>query len=154
MFSFYNKSNSLNNDESKLSSKDIQVNLKASLNNNLERSECVDNDSKDFSNIKDIRSLTNNDIFSKTKVNSTSSFNDLQKARQDLIGEIQAIIEYDKNAKEASDRLAQITWQGIKNEELAHVGELLALIDYLDETQRQYVEKGVKEFNEIMKNKQ
>ena len=38
MFSFYNKSNSLNNDESKLSSKDIQVNLKASLNNNLEQS--------------------------------------------------------------------------------------------------------------------
>lgn len=87
-------------------------------------------------------------LFANSFSNETGDFDTLQKARQDLVGELQAIIEYDNHIRSTSDRLARETWENIKNEELAHVGELLALLNYLDPTQQQYVEKGVKEFNE------
>ena len=77
---------------------------------------------------------------------SIMSFDTLQKARQDLIGEIQAVIEYDAHLRSANDRLARQTWQSIKSEELVHIGELLALLNYLDPEQNQYVQKGIKEF--------
>ncbi len=80
---------------------------------------------------------------------SVMSFDTLQKARQDLIGEIQAVIEYDAHIRSSSDSVARQTWQSIKNEELVHVGELLALINYLDSEQKKYVEKGIKEFYEL-----
>lgn len=78
-------------------------------------------------------------------------FDTLQKARRDLIGEIQAIIEYDEHLHSTNDRLARETWRNIKNEELAHVGELLGLIDYLDPDQKQFVQKGLAEFMERTK---
>lgn len=87
-----------------------------------------------------------------SRVNANAvNFEELQKARQDLIGEIQAIIEYDNHIKTASDKFAQQTWTNIKHEEMVHVGELLALIDYLDNSQRQYVEKGLSEFAERLR---
>lgn len=79
------------------------------------------------------------------------SFDTLQKARQDLIGEIQAVIEYDGHIHTSSDRLARKTWQHIKNEELVHIGELLALVNYLDPDQKEFVEKGFREFYEHQK---
>ena len=82
---------------------------------------------------------------------SVMSFDTLQKARQDLIGEIQAVIEYDAHMHSTNDRLARQTWQSIKNEELVHIGELLALLNYLDPEQNQYVQKGIKEFYERQK---
>lgn len=82
---------------------------------------------------------------------SIMSFDTLQKARQDLIGEIQAVIEYDAHIHSSNDRLARQTWQNIKNEELVHVGELLGLINYLDPDQKQYVQKGLSEFYERQK---
>ena len=79
------------------------------------------------------------------------NFDTLQKARQDLIGEIQAVIEYDAHIHSTSDRVARQTWQHIKNEELVHVGELLGLISYLDPDQKQFVQKGLNEFFESQK---
>ena len=79
---------------------------------------------------------------------SIMSFDTLQKARQDLIGEIQAVIEYDAHIHSTNDRLARQTWQNIKNEELVHVGELLGLLNYLDPEQKQFVQKGLSEFYE------
>ena len=78
-------------------------------------------------------------------------FNTLQKARKDLIGEIQAVIDYDAHIQSSSDNLARQTWQSIKNEELVHVGELLSLINYLDPDQEYYVKKGMEEFFEFQK---
>lgn len=77
-------------------------------------------------------------------------FETLQKARRDLIGEIQAVIEYDEHIHTTNNQTAIKTWESIKNEELVHVGELLGLINYLDESQRQYVLKGLAEFNDII----
>ena len=90
-----------------------------------------------------------NETNSNTMFNSNMSndFDTLQKARQDLIGEIQAVIEYDNHIHTTNNRLADETWIDIKNEELVHVGELLALIDYLDSSQRKYIQKGIMEFN-------
>ena len=74
------------------------------------------------------------------------SFDTLQKARKDLIGEIQAVIEYDAHIHSTNDAKARQIWQSIKTEELVHVGELLALINYLDTEQAQFVQKGWQEF--------
>lgn len=81
--------------------------------------------------------------------NYVMNFETLQKARQDLIGEIQAVIEYDAHLHSTNDRLAKETWQSIKNEELVHIGELLGLLNYLDPEQNQYVQKGLAEFNQF-----
>ena len=78
-------------------------------------------------------------------------FDTLQKARQDLIGEIQAVMEYDAHINTTNNRVAQETWKNIKNEELTHVGELLGLLNYLDPSQKQYVQKGFAEFMERLK---
>ena len=79
------------------------------------------------------------------------SFDTLQKARQDLIGEIQAVIEYDAHIRSTNDKMAIETWQHIKEEELTHIGELLALLNYLDPNQKQFVQKGFSDFYEHQK---
>ena len=83
--------------------------------------------------------------------NSVMNFDVLQKARQDLIGEIQAVIEYDAHLHSTNDRLAKETWESIKNEELVHIGELLALLNYLDSSQKPFVQKGLMEVADRMK---
>ncbi len=102
-------------------------------------------------------SLTNeeNKVNVNLKVNASAiNFEELQKARQDLVGEILAIIDYDKHINNATNNLAKATWVDIKNEELVHVGELLALIDYLDSSQKKFIEKGFNEFLSRLKNGQ
>ena len=87
-----------------------------------------------------------------TKSLSMEDFETLQKARQDLLGEIQAIIEYDNHIHTTTNKFAIKTWEDIKNEELNHVGKLIGLINYLDPSQKQYVVSGFSEFNDL-KNK-
>lgn len=82
---------------------------------------------------------------------SSGDFATLQKARNDLIGEISAVVQYDEHIHNSQDKSARMTWTDIKNEELVHVGELLALINHLDPSQKQFVQKGIEEFNERMK---
>ena len=84
--------------------------------------------------------------------NNTNKFETIQMARKDLIGEIQAIIDYDNHIHLSENTLAKQTWENIKNEELNHVGELLGLLMYLDPTQKIYVETGLKEFNDRLTN--
>lgn len=90
-----------------------------------------------------------------TKSNNlrVGDFETLQNARKDLIGEIDAIIQYDNHLHNTDNELAKSTWENIRNEELVHVGELLGLLNYLAPYQREFVEEGVKEFNERL-NKQ
>ena len=56
-------------------------------------------------------------------------------------------MEYDQHIHNTSNGLAKITCENIISEELTHIGELLSLIDYLDPTQKQYIEQGMKEFS-------
>ena len=92
--------------------------------------------------------FNSNNNFQNNITSSMMNFDTLQKARQDLIGEIQAVIEYDAHIHTTTVPLAREAFLHIKNEELVHVGELLALINYLDPSQKQYVEKGFSEFYE------
>ena len=84
------------------------------------------------------------------KNNELNNFETIQKARKDLIGEIQAIIDYDNHIHSTSDNVAKNTWEKIKLEELNHVGELLGLLDFLDNNQTKYVQDGINEFHQIL----
>lgn len=95
--------------------------------------------------------MFNSNNYTSELTTSIMNFDTLQKARQDLIGEIQAVIEYDAHLHSTNDRLARQVWQSIKNEELVHIGELLGLLNYLDPDQKQYVQKGLAEFYELQK---
>lgn len=79
---------------------------------------------------------------------ASSEFANIQKAREDLIDEINAIIQYDDHIYSTSNEVAKQTWIDIRDEEVVHVGELLALLNYLDPSQKQFVEEGIKEFSE------
>lgn len=80
--------------------------------------------------------------------NAVMDFDTLQNARKDLIGEIEAIIQYDDHLHKTNVELAKETWINIRNEELVHVGELLGLLCYLAPYQKQLIEQGLKEFDE------
>lgn len=80
-------------------------------------------------------------------------FETLQNARKDLIGELEAIIQYDDHLHKTNVDAAKSTWIDIRNEELVHVGELLGLLMYLAPYQKQYFEQGLKEFDERINKK-
>ena len=99
-------------------------------------------------------SFVNKNSSEKVETNMVETdFDALQKARKDLIGEIEAIMEYDNHIHTTRNELAKKTWEHIKEEELHHVGELLGLLKYLDVNQVQHVLNGMKEFEELEKNK-
>ncbi|MDD6994685.1 MAG: hypothetical protein SPH68_00015 [Candidatus Borkfalkiaceae bacterium] len=80
-------------------------------------------------------------------------FETLQNARKDLIGELEAIIQYDDHLHKTNVDVAKSTWINIRNEEIVHVGELLGLLLYLAPYQKQYIEQGLKEFDERVNKK-
>ena len=87
----------------------------------------------------------------RTVASDINEFETLQNARRDLIGELDAIIQYDDHLHNTNIEVAKATWENIRNEELMHVGELLGLLFYLAPYQKQYVEQGLKEFNDRLK---
>ncbi len=74
------------------------------------------------------------------------NFDDIQKARKDLMGELEAIIDYDNHIHSSTNQVAKDTLTHIMHEEMHHVGELLALLNYLCPEQKQYVQMGIDEF--------
>lgn len=85
--------------------------------------------------------------------NDMQTFKTIQKARTDLVGEINAIIEYEDHISSTNNMIAKQTWSIIVQDELSHVGELLALLNYLDPTQKEYVLQGYQSFQDRLKNK-
>ena len=85
--------------------------------------------------------------------NAVNTFETLQNARKDLVGEIDAIIQYDDHLHKTDNELARATWENIRNEELTHVGELLGLLYYLAPYQKAFVEQGLNEFEDRVNNK-
>ena len=77
-----------------------------------------------------------------------NDFRTIQNAREDLIGELDAIMQYANHLRQTNTLSAQITTRSIMEEEEIHVGELLALLYRLDPTFKAQVEKGMKEFND------
>ena len=70
----------------------------------------------------------------------------VQDARLDLIGELEAIIQYDNHIHEATNESLKETWKYIRDGELMHVGELLAALFYLAPYQKKLVELGFNRF--------
>ena len=81
-----------------------------------------------------------------------NNFATLQKVRKDLVGELDAIIQYEDHIQTSNNTLAVKTWEDIRNEELVHVGELCALMEYLSPNDKKYIDIGIREFNERLNN--
>ena len=83
--------------------------------------------------------------------NSTQDWNDrfvtIQNAREDIIGELEAIIMYEKHLIQTKDIKAQETIRDIVKEEKLHVGQLFGLLFSLDNESKTRFEKGIEEFN-------
>lgn len=76
-----------------------------------------------------------------------NSFITLQNAREDVIGEIEAIIQYENHFEQTTDNIARTTISDIAKEEKNHVGQLFGLIFMLDPEFKEMFEKGLNEFN-------
>lgn len=76
-----------------------------------------------------------------------SNFSTLGDIRRDMVEEIEAIIQYDEHIQRTSDVATRRMLEEIRNEELVHLGNLLALSNYLYPNQKQYIEQGIREFN-------
>lgn len=70
-----------------------------------------------------------------------------QNARADIIGELEAIIQYQAHFDETTDESARETIADIMKEEKLHVGQLFGLLFSLDEEAKTQFEKGLHEFN-------
>lgn len=92
---------------------------------------------------------TYNEMNNNTLSNIKGDFQTIQQVRKDLIGEIDAIIQYGQHMHDSTNPTAKRIWRSIQAEEMVHVGELLALLNYLDPTQTAYVKQGYEEFNDI-----
>ena len=75
-------------------------------------------------------------------------FRTIQNAREDLVGEIDAIIQYSNHLRATDNRAAQLTTRDIIHEEMVHVGELMSLLFRLDPDFKKYYDEGVNEFND------
>lgn len=75
-------------------------------------------------------------------------FRTIQNAREDLVGELDAIIQYSAHLRATDNLAAQVTTRSIMQEEMVHVGELMALLFRLDPEFKKQFDKGVEEFND------
>jgi len=82
-----------------------------------------------------------------TKTNTMdSNFATTIAVLNDLKGELDAIIEYDKHINNSSNAVAITTWKHIRDEEIHHVGELLGLLNYLSPNFKMHSFAGKQEF--------
>ena len=78
--------------------------------------------------------------------NSTNTYTTVQNARLDIIGELDAIIQYETHLMQTNNTAAQKTIKDIVDEEKVHVGQLFGLLFMLDPDSKTFFEKGLKEF--------
>lgn len=70
----------------------------------------------------------------------------IQNVRADIIGELDAIIQYDNHLDVTEDTAAKQTIADIINEEKMHVGQLFGLLFHLDPASKTQFELGYQEF--------
>lgn len=69
-----------------------------------------------------------------------------QNTRLDIIGELDAIIQYEAHLNSNADPVYRNTLQDIVNEEKVHVGQLFRLLFMLNPASKDFFEKGLNEF--------
>ena len=74
----------------------------------------------------------------------------IQAIRTDIVGELEAIFLYDAHAQAADDPVVKEVLADIRDEEKAHVGELYALLKYLDASEAEHLASGESEVREMM----
>ena len=73
----------------------------------------------------------------------------LEAIRTDIVGELQAVSQYERHAAETNNPKAKKLWQSIANEERIHTGELFALLFELDPITLEKFKQGQNEANEM-----
>lgn len=74
----------------------------------------------------------------------------IQAIRMDIAGELEAIYVYDAHIQATDDEFAKKVLADIRDEEKAHVGELMTLLRYLDPKEAELFEEGEQEVREMM----
>ena len=70
----------------------------------------------------------------------------IQAVRLDIAGELEAIYLYDAHVMATDDAVAKT----IRDEEKAHIGELMTLLQHLDPDEAEHFASGVQEVKEMM----
>ena len=74
----------------------------------------------------------------------------IQAVRLDIAGELEAIYLYDAHCMATDDPVAKAVLADIRDEEKAHVGELMALLRHLDPKEAEHFASGEMEVKEMM----
>jgi len=74
----------------------------------------------------------------------------IQAIRLDIAGELEAISIYDSHVQATDDELAKKVLSDIRDEEKAHVGELMTLLKHLDLTLSKNLLSGELEVTKMM----
>lgn len=73
-----------------------------------------------------------------------------QAIRLDLASELEAIYLYDSHANATDDVVAKTVLEDIRDEEKAHMGELMTLLRYLDPEEAKHFAEGETEVKEML----
>ena len=74
----------------------------------------------------------------------------IQAIRADLSGELEAIYGYDAHVQATDNPVAKAVLSDIRDEERAHMGELLTLLKYLDPQEGVQYDSGAREVEEML----
>lgn len=74
----------------------------------------------------------------------------IQAIRLDIAGELEAIYVYDAHVQATDDPVAKKVIADIRDEEKAHVGELMTLLRYLDPEEADHFAEGEQEVKEML----
>lgn len=74
----------------------------------------------------------------------------IQAIRLDIAGELEAIYVYDAHIQATDDPVVKRVLGDIRDEEKAHVGELMTLLRYLDPKEAELFAEGEEEVKEML----
>jgi rubrerythrin len=74
----------------------------------------------------------------------------IQAIRLDIAGELEAIYVYDAHVQATDDPRAKTIIADIRDEEKAHVGELMTLLRILDPRETEFFEEGQEEVRDLL----
>jgi len=74
----------------------------------------------------------------------------IQAIRLDIAGELEAIFIYDAHVQATDDPVAKKVIADIRDEEKAHVGELMSLLRHLDPEEAEHFAEGEDEVREML----
>lgn len=74
----------------------------------------------------------------------------IQALRVDIVGELEAIFLYDAHVQATDDPVAKKVLADIRDEEKAHIGELMTLLRHLDPAEAEHFAEGEAEVKEML----